>query len=265
MCAGLGDHEAGNRRASSSCEKLRSLDAAATVGERDRGYMQKKRATAEDSIRVVVQGSSISAPSLLQFRELSLVSMPVEAYSSGPWSHCCCSELRSCDGLVVETSRSSTSSSQCCSEHDVVDSNNVARSIACLFEAPTNTGSHQCAGRSVRVIAKDSDFWDCNGDLVIPQTSSTVTDAASWEAARLEMMSPRERIQLFRQQMSGKVVIPETWPGEEKLKEWAPHGVVEDALRPLGLMIARAALMNDSLSKSRLASSRLPVGRPRPA
>jgi hypothetical protein len=117
----------------------------------------------------------------------------------------------------------------------------------------------------VRVIAKDSYFWDCNGDRVIPQTSSTVTDAASWEASRLEMMSPRERIQLFRQQMSGKVVIPETWPGEEKLKEWAPHGVVEDALRPLGFMIARAALMNDSLSKSRLASSRLPVGRPRPA
>jgi hypothetical protein len=81
--------------------------------------------------------------------------------------------------------------------------------------------------------------------------SSSTESAAAWEAAGrpLESMSPRDRIQLFRHQISGKVNIPETWPGEEKLKDWACHSDVEDALRPLGLMLATTSLVKDSLSR----------------
>ncbi|KAH7404699.1 hypothetical protein KP509_15G039100 [Ceratopteris richardii] len=55
----------------------------------------------------------------------------------------------------------------------------------------------------------------------------------------------RQRLQEYRMQMSGKVVIPDSWGREEQLQDWVTYGIVEDALRPAGLMAARAALVNE--------------------
>lgn len=68
-------------------------------------------------------------------------------------------------------------------------------------------------------------------------------------------MSSSDRLQNFRRQQAGKVVIPETWEGEQKLQNWVGFGDVEEAMRPLGLMMARAALVTDSVDYTKRAKA----------
>ncbi|MCO5585678.1 hypothetical protein L7F22_054752 [Adiantum nelumboides] len=55
----------------------------------------------------------------------------------------------------------------------------------------------------------------------------------------------RQRLQLHCLQVSGKVTIPDKWGCEQQLQEWVSYGIVEDALRPAGLMSARTALVSE--------------------
>ncbi|CAM6036016.1 unnamed protein product [Sphagnum compactum] len=220
-----------------SYEKRRSLDAAAAV---ERQRLKKRRA------RNSRTGSTASAtePPCQSITELSLVSMPVEPAYSMPWNSPECSDQGAgFDGLDQDLS--STSSVQFCA-HVAVD-NISSLEVGSQYLEPETHDTEDCedGSRFVQIVEASGRYWD--GDHV----SSSTESAAAWEAAGrpLESMSPRARIQLFRQQISGKVNIPETWPGEEKLKDWACHSDVEDALRPLGLMLATASLVEDSLSR----------------
>jgi hypothetical protein len=213
------------RASSRSDQKRRSCFDVAAVVEHRHG-MKKRRAT--DSVTSVIhQGISSSLTSSHSSPQRSLVSIPVEAPYSTPWNSCFTHEQGFDAGLVMGQTSDETDT-----EEDCEDGN-----------------------RLVMAKASSGHEYGVDGDAEI--SSTICTDPC--HAVRLEtsMMSPLERIQLFRQQMSGKVVIPDTWSGEEKLKDWARHGTVEDALRPLGLMMATASLANDSLSK-RATSSRLP-------
>lgn len=61
-------------------------------------------------------------------------------------------------------------------------------------------------------------------------------------------MSQRERLRRFSSEHSRHVVIPNEWEGEQQLQEFVALGNIEAALRPLGLMMARAALVSDSVT-----------------
>lgn len=61
-------------------------------------------------------------------------------------------------------------------------------------------------------------------------------------------MSQRERLMQFRKEHAHPVVIPNQWEGEKNLHEYVAFGNIEDDLRPLGLMMARAALVDDSVT-----------------
>lgn len=74
------------------------------------------------------------------------------------------------------------------------------------------------------------------------------TGQDSWmedESDSMPSPSNREKLQHYRMQVAGEVTIPETWPGEEHLLEWIDTEPVEEALRPLGLLRARAALISE--------------------
>lgn len=66
--------------------------------------------------------------------------------------------------------------------------------------------------------------------------------------SRDNFMSQRERLIQFRKEHAHLVVIPNQWEGEKNLHKYVAFGNVEDDLRPLGLMMARSALVNDSVT-----------------
>ncbi|KAH7421318.1 hypothetical protein KP509_13G050600 [Ceratopteris richardii] len=93
------------------------------------------------------------------------------------------------------------------------------------------------ASTAVNVRTAMNRTTDCVPDAV---TEIAQTGARSEHA----IACGRKRLQLHRLQVSGKVVIPESWGREKFLQEWVAFGAVEDALRPAGLMAARAELMS---------------------
>ena len=60
------------------------------------------------------------------------------------------------------------------------------------------------------------------------------------------VVDPRKKLLDFREHHAGHGVIPNTWAGEQRLHEWVGFGNIEDALRPLGLVMARASLVSNS-------------------
>lgn len=60
------------------------------------------------------------------------------------------------------------------------------------------------------------------------------------------VVDPRKKLLDFREHVAGHGVIPNTWAGEQRLHEWSGFGNIEDALRPLGLVMARASLVSNS-------------------
>ncbi len=246
------DHAENRTRASSrSDQKRRSCFDVAAVVEHRHG-MKKRRA--RDSVTSVIhQGISSSLTSSHSSPQRSLVSIPVEAPYSTPWNSCFTHEQGFDAGLVMgQTSAlqftSHVHTTNRCVEEGVAD---------CDHEEDETDTEEDCEDGNKLVMAKASSGHEYGGDGDAEISSTICTDPCQVVRLETSMMSPLERIQLFRQQMSGNVVIPDTWSGEEKLKDWARHGTVEDALRPLGLMMATASLANDSLSK-RATSSRLP-------
>ncbi|XP_024392728.1 uncharacterized protein [Physcomitrium patens] len=79
--------------------------------------------------------------------------------------------------------------------------------------------------------------------------------AAEGSSSQDSFMSQRERLRRFSNEQCRSVVIPNQWGGETKLQEFVAFGNIEDALRPLGLMMARAALVSDSVNTRHRHSS----------
>ena len=68
-------------------------------------------------------------------------------------------------------------------------------------------------------------------------------------------MCGRQRLQRHWMETGGNVCIPEIWGREQHLEEWVSYGIVEDALRPAGLMAARAALINTDVRRRKTSSA----------
>ncbi|CAL1403939.1 unnamed protein product [Linum trigynum] len=52
----------------------------------------------------------------------------------------------------------------------------------------------------------------------------------------------RERLKRHREEVAGKVAVPEDWGQEKLLKEWMDYAPFDKLLAPAGLASARAAL-----------------------
>lgn len=90
------------------------------------------------------------------------------------------------------------------------------------------------------------------------ESVSVSSDSQSQSQSRSQdscYMSQRERLRRFSSEQSRHVVIPNEWEGEQRLQEFVTFGNIEAALRPLGLMMARAALVSDSVTTRQRRSS----------
>ncbi|MCL7047911.1 hypothetical protein MKW94_030967 [Papaver nudicaule] len=61
----------------------------------------------------------------------------------------------------------------------------------------------------------------------------------------VEVISGRERLKRHRNEVAGRVWIPELWGQEKLLKEWTDCSAFDNTLFPSGLMSARAALVRE--------------------
>ncbi|GLT48721.1 hypothetical protein SLA2020_223290 [Shorea laevis] len=55
--------------------------------------------------------------------------------------------------------------------------------------------------------------------------------------------SARERLKRHREEVAGRVPVPDKWGNEELLKDWMDHSSFDVLLAPKGLELARQALM----------------------
>lgn len=85
-------------------------------------------------------------------------------------------------------------------------------------------------------------------DSTAPDCDVTNLPHGGDESSQDSYMSQRERLRRFSNEQCRNVVIPNQWEGETKLQEFVAFGNIEAALRPLGLMMARAALVSDSVN-----------------
>lgn len=93
---------------------------------------------------------------------------------------------------------------------------------------------------------------DGDGDVEVERDTLPESPAA-YDADWTSLLSPsgnvvdpRKKLLDFREHVAGHGVIPNTWAGEQRLHEWSGFGNIEDALRPLGLVMARASLVSNS-------------------
>ncbi|MCL7033618.1 hypothetical protein MKW94_017703 [Papaver nudicaule] len=61
----------------------------------------------------------------------------------------------------------------------------------------------------------------------------------------VEVISGRERLKRHRNEVAGRVWIPDLWGQEKLLKEWTDCSAFDTQLFPSGLMSARAALVRE--------------------
>lgn len=98
-----------------------------------------------------------------------------------------------------------------------------------------------------------------SGALRFDETSFSNEDADSSSESQSHSqdsyMSQRERLRRFSSEQARHVAIPNEWEGETKLQEFVAFGNIEAALRPLDLMMARAALVSDSVKTRHLRRS----------
>lgn len=106
--------------------------------------------------------------------------------------------------------------------------------------------------RSLEVRSEESE----ESESTAQELEETVRSHGGQDSSSLDStMSQRERLRKFRFEHSHNVVIPNQWEGEKNLPEFVAFGNIEAALRPLGFMMARAALVNDSVTSRDFRSS----------
>lgn len=66
-----------------------------------------------------------------------------------------------------------------------------------------------------------------------------------------EISSGRERLKRHREEVAGRVLVPEKWGKEELMKDWIDYSSFDKLLVPNGIRSAREALMVDSAGRRR--------------
>lgn len=98
--------------------------------------------------------------------------------------------------------------------------------------------SEQMSGRS----------GPCFDETCLPLQGRDSSSHESQSQSHDSFMSQRERLRRFSSEQARHVSIPNEWEGETRLQEFVAFGNIEAALRPLGLMMARSALVSDSVT-----------------
>lgn len=62
--------------------------------------------------------------------------------------------------------------------------------------------------------------------------------------------SGRERLKRHREEVAGRVLVPDKWGKEELLKDWMDYSSFDSLLAPTGLASARKALMTEGRRSS---------------
>ncbi|XWS52881.1 hypothetical protein CRYUN_Cryun11dG0110600 [Craigia yunnanensis] len=83
-------------------------------------------------------------------------------------------------------------------------------------------------------------------------------DSDGNEVEALQKDSGRERLKRHREEVSGRVLIPDKWGKEELLRDWIDYSSFDSLLAPSGLASARKALMTEG---RRTGSQRLRIER----
>ncbi|GKU93829.1 hypothetical protein SLEP1_g7392 [Rubroshorea leprosula] len=81
-----------------------------------------------------------------------------------------------------------------------------------------------------------------NIDGVGPENCHSLEAREAGEALQLKD-SARERLKRHREEVAGRVPVPDKWGNEELLKDWMDHSSFDALLAPKGLELARQALM----------------------
>uniref|UniRef100_A0A7N0U725 Uncharacterized protein n=1 Tax=Kalanchoe fedtschenkoi TaxID=63787 RepID=A0A7N0U725_KALFE len=68
--------------------------------------------------------------------------------------------------------------------------------------------------------------------------------------------SGRERLKRHRNEVAGRVVVPDKWSQEEMLKEWLDFASFDALLAPKGFDLARAALVAERRKQAKEAVER---------
>ncbi|WCJ41822.1 Protein BIC2 [Euphorbia peplus] len=82
-------------------------------------------------------------------------------------------------------------------------------------------------------------------------------DTKGKEITVVEKEEPRERLKRHREEVAGRVMIPDKWSQENLLRDWMDYTIFDDLLAPKGLASAREALMAEG--RSRTSSQRLRI------
>lgn len=69
-------------------------------------------------------------------------------------------------------------------------------------------------------------------------------DSIAEPEAILQRESGRERLKRHREEVAGRVLIPDTWGQEGLLKDWIDYSSFDNLLAPSGLMSARESLIS---------------------
>nr|POE83778.1 protein bic1 [Quercus suber] len=69
-------------------------------------------------------------------------------------------------------------------------------------------------------------------------------DSIAEPEAILQRESGRERLKRHREEVAGRVLIPDTWGQEGLLKDWIDYSSFDNLLAPNGIMSARESLIS---------------------
>ena len=100
--------------------------------------------------------------------------------------------------------------------------------------------------------ARSGSLDDQGGDCPLPSASDHPDVRAGSDRGHALKTVSCDRKPLSRSSANGDVLPADSWQDEKNLREWVDLQPVEEALRPPGLMQARAAMMNSRPPRSQL-------------
>jgi len=117
---------------------------------------------------------------------------------------------------------------------------------------PTSLSSLQQSGYKLECNSPNKKSYDEIDDDDDDDEKAKEEESKENGTARVEEITGRERLKRHREEMKGKVKVPENWEKEQKLKEWVDYTTFDALIfAPHALIVtARDALIAD-VRKSR--------------
>ncbi|KAK8550791.1 hypothetical protein V6N13_119299 [Hibiscus sabdariffa] len=125
--------------------------------------------------------------------------------------------------------------------------------MSSISSSPRNhTPSKPVAVRRVPTLLhglghEDDKSYSCSNDSVVQGSASAPRGHCS---DGNEKDSGRESLKRHREEVAGRVTVPDKWGKEELLRDWMDYSSFDSLLAPTGLASARKALMAEGRSSS---------------